>query len=86
MGRKKSESIYKKVIVKWYDAINDNDTAISIEEAINMEMPIQETIGYLLKKTKQKIVLAGFYDHENQQVDVVTVIPRQWAIQICELK
>ena len=82
----KSKSKYKKVIVKWYDTINDNDKAIPISEAISMEMPIQETIGYLLKKTKQKIVLAGFYDHDNQEVDVVTVIPRQWAIEINELK
>lgn len=86
MGRKKSESSYKKVIIKWKDACVWNDGAITLEKAINMEMPIRETIGYLISKNKEKIVLAGFYDHKDQECDVITIIPMQWMIEINELK
>jgi len=86
VGRKKSEAIYKKVIVKWKDACVWNDGQIKLEDAINIDMPVRETIGYLISKTKEKIVLAGFYDHKDQECDVVTIIPTQWMIEMNELK
>jgi hypothetical protein len=86
MGRKKSQAVYKKVIVKWKDACVWNDGAISIDKALDLDMPVRETIGYLISKTKEKIVLVGFYDHDEQECDVITIIPMQWAIEINELK
>jgi hypothetical protein len=86
MGRKKSESKYKKVIIKWHDACVWNDGQITLNKATELDMPIRETIGYLIFSNKEKIVLAGFYDHEDQECDVVTIIPKQWAIEINELK
>ena len=86
MGRKKSESIYKKVIVKWCDACTWNDGAIKIDKALELEMPKRETIGYLIKKTKDRIILTAFYDHESQECDVITIIPTQWLLEINELK
>jgi len=86
MGRKKSESAYKKVIVKWKDACTWNDGPMDIQKAIDMDMPVRETIGYLIYKNKFEVVIASFYDHVDQQVDVFTHIPRQWCMEISELK
>jgi len=86
MRVKKTEAKYKKVIVKWRDAITDDDKAIAIIDALEMDMPIRESIGYLLKKDRQKIILAMIYDHEDQEVDGIHIIPRQWAMEINEIK
>jgi hypothetical protein len=82
----KSKSSFEKVIVKWKDAFTYNDGAIEIQKAIDMDMPVRETIGYLIYKDKYEVVIAGFYDHEDQQVDVFTHIPRQWCMEINKLK
>jgi hypothetical protein len=83
---RKTQAKYKKVIVKWLDAFTDDDKAVKIEDALKMEMPLRESIGYLLKKDRRRVVLAMIYDHEDQEVDGIHIIPRQWAMEINEIK
>lgn len=86
MPRKKSNSNYKKVIVKWLDACVWNNGQIPISEIEDIENPLRETAGYLYKKTKAKVYIIGLYDHEDQMADVITIIPTQWVMEINELK
>ena len=86
MVKKKSESKYKKVIVKWLDACVWNDGQIELDKIEEIENPLRETIGYLFKKTKERIFIIGLYDHNEGMADVITIIPRQWALEINEVK
>ncbi|MDD2260256.1 MAG: hypothetical protein PHO87_04580 [Acholeplasmataceae bacterium] len=86
MPRKKSNSNYKKVIVKWLDACVWNDGQIPLSKIEEIENPLRETMGYLYKKTKEKVYIIGLYDHEDQMADVITIIPTQWVMEINELK
>lgn len=85
MSEKKSNAKYKRVLIKWNDAQTLNET-MDISEALKKEPFPRETIGYLLLKTKDKIVLCSTYDHGDQQVDTIHVFPREWVTHISELK
>ena len=82
----KSEAIYKKVIVKWKDACTYGEGAISLDKAKELTLRRRETIGYMIKKTKECIMIAQTYDHDDQECDDITLIPTQWAIEIIEVK
>jgi hypothetical protein len=85
MGRKKSESDFKIVIVKWGDACTINET-MKVSEAKEEDLYLRESVGFLVKKGKTKITLSMTYDHADDNVDVITIIPRSWVKEIIELK
>ncbi len=85
MGRKKSESNFKIVLVKWDDACTINAT-MKVSEAKKEDLYLRESVGFLVKKGRYKITLSMTYDHADNNVDVITIIPRRWVKEIIELK
>lgn len=71
---------YKKVIVKWIDACNYQGW-MDLSEA---KLVYAETIGYLIKKTKKKLVICSGIGVE--QFYGISVIPNKWIKSIKVLK
>ncbi|MDK2979635.1 MAG: hypothetical protein PWP52_2349 [Bacteroidales bacterium] len=86
MPRKKSQSPYKKVIVKWEDACVWNSGPLTYDEVLKVKQPVRETSGYLIHKDKRRVIIVSLYDHDDKEFDVITFIPRQWVLEINELK
>lgn len=75
----------KIVEVYWQDA-QSQDGWVSIEEAVNDSLPMIRTVGYLLKETKELIVVTMQLDTKNDKTSMVMTIPRAWIKRIKRLK
>jgi hypothetical protein len=76
---------YKKVMISWVDAIVHTDT-VPVSDAIKHNPYPRESVGYLLKKTKEKIVLCMTFDKKDMHADTTLIIPYNWILKITELK
>ena len=76
------------VEVEWLDAGFENAN-LSIEEAKNLTPMKRTNCGYLIKKDKDKVILAfgKIYDSDHQVsvLDGSLVIPRSWVVKITQL-
>lgn len=73
-------SKYEPVLVKWYDA-QSHDDWIDIESAGD-ELPLIQTLGYLLKETETEIIVAMQLDLKNEQTSMIMTIPNLWVESI----
>lgn len=72
----------KKIVkVTWKDACNYQGW--QDKESIKCRLPLTITVGFLLKKSKKKIVIAATMGED--QVGAIVVIPREWCIKIKEI-
>jgi hypothetical protein len=56
---------------------------LDLEEALKIKPPEVRSVGYVLKETKDYIILAADMDDSKDIKDVgrVTVIPGQWIVE-----
>jgi len=80
----------KIVEVEWSDARSVYE-CMSLPLAIETVQPFEgrQTVGYLIVKDRERIVVAGTYDkkdqHDAEGGADFTVIPRGWVKRITEL-
>ena len=84
---KKEIEKYPLVEVKWYDITSDSSWA-SIEDCLNLKLPICTTKGHLLTQSKGITRVFGDYalkDEKTGQIDEIantTIIPNSVIIEI----
>ena len=71
------------VLIRWEDATKDIDFSGFPEEA--GETAICEDIGFLIKKTRKMVVLAGCYTPSDGQVRWIMSIPAKMVREIVYL-
>ena len=69
-------------VVRWLDAYEMESGWLDIEEALKIKPPEVHSVGYVLKETKEYIILAADIGSNQIDKDVgrVTVIPGQWIV------
>ena len=69
-------------VVKWLDAYEMESGWLDLEDALKIKPPEVCSVGYVLKETKEYIILAGDIGSDQIDKDVgrVTVIPGQWIV------
>ena len=78
--------IYKKpVFIVWLDATGD-DEWVRLEEAQKREAPAIKSMGYIIKATRQEIVMASHCDFEFYDVAGTWTIPRKMVVEIIPIK
>jgi len=84
---KKEIEKYPLVEIKWYDITSDSSWA-SIEDCLNLKLPICTTKGHLLTQSKGTTRVFGDYalkDEKTGQIDEIantTIIPNSVIIEI----
>ena len=70
--------------VKWLDAYEMESGWQTLEDALKVTPPEVSSVGYVLKETKEYIILAADIGSDKMDNDVgrVTVIPGQWIVDI----
>lgn len=70
--------------VKWLDAYEMESGWQTLEDALKITPPEVSSVGYVLKETKEYIILAADIGSDKMDNDVgrVTVIPGQWILEI----
>jgi len=68
--------------VRWLDAYEMESGWLDLEDALKIKPPEVRSVGYVLKETKEYIILAGDLGSDQIDKDVgrVTVIPGQWIV------
>jgi hypothetical protein len=68
--------------IKWLDAYEMESGWLDLEDALKIKPPEVRSVGYVLKETKEYIILAADIgsDKIDQDVGRVTVIPGQWIV------
>lgn len=68
--------------IKWLDAYEMESGWLSLEDALAVRPSPMRSVGYVLKETKDYIILAADMDDTKDIKDVgrVTVIPGQWIV------
>jgi len=68
--------------IRWLDAYEMESGWLDLEEALKVRPPEVRSVGYVLKETKEYIILAGDIGSNQIDKDVgrVTVIPGQWIV------
>ena len=68
--------------VRWLDAYEMESGWLDLEDALKIKPPEVRSVGYVLKETKEYIILAADIgsDKIDQDVGRVTVIPGQWIV------
>ena len=68
--------------IKWLDAYEMESGWLDLEDALKIKPPEVRSVGYVLKETKEYIILAGDLGSDQIDKDVgrVTVIPGQWIV------
>jgi hypothetical protein len=84
---KKEIEKYPLVEIKWYDITSDSSWA-SVEDCLNLKLPICTTKGHLLTQSKGITRVFGDYalkDEKTGQIDEIantTIIPNSVIIEI----
>ena len=69
---------FEKVLVEWQDACTKHELH-TVEDAEGVELVDAETMGYLIKQTKEKTIISPFVfidnEHEELFPKTVCVIP-----------
>jgi hypothetical protein len=70
--------------IKWLDAYEMESGWQTLEDALKITPPEVSSVGYVLKETKEYIILAADIGSDKMDNDVgrVTVIPGQWIVEI----
>ena len=78
----------KQYEVRWLDAYEMESGRHSLKDAMKTTPPEVLSVGYVLKETKEYILLAADMgsDKMDQDVGRVTVIPGQWIVDKKEVK
>ena len=68
--------------IRWLDAYEMESGWLDLEEALKIKPPEVRSVGYVLKETKEYIILAADIGSNQIDKDVgrVTVIPGQWIV------
>jgi len=75
---------FNLVAVEWGDARGDSGWH-SFEDAVDAPLVNITTIGLLIHKDKERIVLAAQWDRDVAVVSEITTIPRTWQTKITYL-
>ena len=77
----------KKVEVKWKDTVSMGGwkTPQTIEDFVDEEIDVMESVGYLFKKNKKVVVIVQSC-HKHHNLAEVLKIPRENVVSIDELK
>lgn len=73
------------VLVKWKDAKSEPAGWKDVDEIANGRPAIVESVGWVVKKTKTKLVIISSYIKEHHQCDGDLLIPLSWIISVTEL-
>ena len=73
------EKLYE---IRWLDAYEMESGWQTLEDALKITPPEVSSVGYVLKETKEYIILAADIGSDKMDNDVgrVTVIPGQWIV------
>jgi len=78
-------------LVKWFDSVTRHDISLPFELAVEQEPVLACVVGWLLKKTKKKIVLCSFvFDSNKEGIEpgykTIHTIPRSVVVEMKKLK
>jgi len=80
----------KIVLVEWEDATTIHDVSMSYEEAIQEKLVNVNSVGYLLKEYKDRIIISSFAFMDNENMDLypktLHIIPKKSIKNMFELK
>ena len=79
------EKLYE---IRWLDAYEMESGWLSLDDALKIKPPRVRSTGYVIKETKEYIILAADIGDDQMDKDVgrVTVIPGQWIVDKKEVK
>lgn len=77
---------YRMVLVEWRDAIVRAGWEHTDEALSETDEMACTTIGYLIEKTKEHIVVAGTLSDDGAQLNGRITIPMVWVVKIQTLK
>ena len=82
-GQSKADPRSELYEIRWLDAYEMESGWLDLEEALKIKPPEVRSVGYVLKETKDYIILAADMDDSKDIKDVgrVTVIPGQWIVE-----
>jgi hypothetical protein len=75
---------FTPVLVTWRDAESKDDW--SEVDSHTGTLPEIHTLGYVIKYSKESIVVAASRDTVNGMVSMVITIPKAWCLKIRKLK
>ena len=83
-GSTKNDPRNKLYEIKWLDAYEMESGWQTLEDALKITPPEVSSVGYVLKETKEYIILAADIGSDKMDNDVgrVTVIPGQWVLEV----
>ena len=64
----------KVIMVHWYDAVSDNSW-LKIDD-VHPSTGLTQSVGFLVKETKEAIVLSHTYDPDSSHVNGTMEIPK----------
>ena len=81
-GQSKADPRSELYEIRWLDAYEMESGWLDLEEALKIKPPEVRSVGYVLKETKEYIILAADIGSNQIDKDVgrVTVIPGQWIV------
>ena len=81
-GQSKIDPRSKLYVIRWLDAYEMESGWLDLEDALKIKPPEVRSVGYVLKETKEYIILAADIGSNQIDKDVgrVTVIPGQWIV------
>jgi len=77
---------FKIVEVEWFDAQSGIGSSIEVDEADDLEPVLTHSVGYLLRKDKEVVVLGFMLFDYNQTFKHWQMIPRDMVRKIRILK
>jgi hypothetical protein len=85
---KKITSKYPKVKITWWDICSSTKSWIAEEDILKEDVSVCTDVGYIYKKTKNKLWLFTSYseDENGMEVGGLTTFPRQVVKKIEVLK
>jgi hypothetical protein len=69
----------KVIYVEWFDAETKDEWTCLAETKADAELPIIKTVGFLVKRTKDLLIVSCSIDEVNGQVAQTIKIPTRWV-------
>lgn len=81
----KAQTVKKGTLlyIEWYDA-ESNDDWRDISDIV-AELPLIQTIGFLIKESKDCVAIAQNIDKKNDNASMSMIIPKAWVKRIRKL-
>ena len=71
--------VIKKIIyIEWYDAETNDEWTCMKETKSNIDLPIIKTAGFLVKRTKDVLIVSCSIDESNEMSAQTIKIPTRW--------